>query len=400
MLIKRPQRLLIELSLVAITSVAALLALNAHDAYVGHVTTFVVLAAGIVASAIALSRSMRAIDRAREAQLMLEHRQREAERLSSAITRHLPNGRVAVVDTELRYVFADGQGLREIPGFEPDAIRGKTIAEVYPAAVAAMLEKLARGAFRGEEPEGELEHGSKIYRVTAVPLEDDASRVDRVLLLTQDITELKLAQRTLEERNRQLQELSFTDALLDIANRRAFDRGIEREWRRAQRKRQPLALLLMDVDHFKLFNDTYGHTEGDECLQRVAAVLEETVARPGDLVARYGGEEFAVLLPECDLTGALCVADRIHACLAEAAIPFAESPLGTTVTVSIGAAAVLPRRGLALGTLIEAADDALYVAKDEGRNRTATATEDTVLSPAAVTVEAAAAAPQVSKPSS
>lgn len=158
---------------------------------------------------------------------------------------------------------------------------------------------------------------------------------------------------------------------MDIANRRAFDQGIDREWRRAARNQRSLALLMVDVDRFKQYNDQYGHAEGDECLKRVATALEVAVVRPGDLVARYGGEEMAVLLPETDLDGAVCVAERIHRSLADEAIPFPDSPDGRFLTVSIGAAAILPRRDLPPTTLVEEADAALYAAKQAGRNQTA-----------------------------
>ncbi|PMR76427.1 diguanylate cyclase [Billgrantia endophytica] len=181
----------------------------------------------------------------------------------------------------------------------------------------------------------------------------------------------------LERRQKQLEALTIklhrqatSDGLLGIANRREFERVLTLEWRRAARERQSLSLLMIDVDHFKIYNDTYGHLEGDDCLKHVAAVLEETTGRPGDLVARYGGEEMAILMPRTELEGAMHIAERIHVMLAGRALPFHASPVASHVTVSIGAASLLPVRNIEPHLLIQQADEGLYAAKENGRNRT------------------------------
>lgn len=319
-----------------------------------------------------LARALLTAAHMREEQLQLVRQQREVERLAQAVIHHMPNGWVAIIDSELRYVFADGQGF-DLAGMQPENVVGKTIHEIYPATASGPLQKLIERALAGVRSEQELPYLGNIFRATAVPLENDHGQVIHALLLTQDITELKRVQRELEIRNRQLQELSLTDGLLGIANRRAFDQNLLREWKRAARARQPLALLMIDIDHFKIFNDSYGHTAGDACLQRIAEVLKDVIARPGDVVARYGGEEFAVLLPESELAGALHIADLIHQHLAAAAIPFPDSPSDHCVTASIGAAAMWPDSHQPALALVEAADAALYRAKNEGRNRTASA---------------------------
>jgi diguanylate cyclase (GGDEF)-like protein len=165
-------------------------------------------------------------------------------------------------------------------------------------------------------------------------------------------------------------EKARIDGLTQIANRRRFDEYLLQEWGRHIRMQQPLSLLICDVDHFKLYNDSRGHQAGDECLKSVAKALNQCY-RAGDLVARYGGEEFAIVLPQTDRAGAVLVAERVREAVAAAALPHAASPVSDRVTVSIGAACITPRpHGPAdAGTLVEAADRQLYLAKHLGRNQ-------------------------------
>jgi diguanylate cyclase (GGDEF)-like protein len=179
----------------------------------------------------------------------------------------------------------------------------------------------------------------------------------------------KLAERESELRsaNEHLEQLALIDPLSGVANRRNFDETLARNWKEAVRHRRPLGLLMIDVDHFKLFNDRYGHVQGDACLRRVGKLLMNLACRPGDLPARYGGEEFAVLLPGASLAGARIVAERLRHAVEELCIAHADSPLGQ-VTVSIGAASLVPSLGDSAKGLIEAADEGLYAAKRGGRN--------------------------------
>src|SRR5215470_15691484 len=179
----------------------------------------------------------------------------------------------------------------------------------------------------------------------------------------------KLAERDGELRaaNEHLERLALIDPLSGLANRRNFDETLARTWREAIRYRRPVGLLMIDVDHFKLFNDRYGHVEGDACLRRVGKLLMNFDCRPGDLSARYGGEEFAVLLPGASLAGARLVAERLRHAVEELCIAHADSPLGQ-VTVSVGAASLVPSLGDSAKGLIEAADEGLYAAKRGGRN--------------------------------
>jgi diguanylate cyclase (GGDEF)-like protein len=168
--------------------------------------------------------------------------------------------------------------------------------------------------------------------------------------------------------NKELQRLSTTDGLTGIANRRMFDELVKREWRRCARLKKPMALVMVDVDHFKQYNDTYGHQGGDECLKAVAAQVARAAPRASDLAARYGGEEFVLVLGETTVDGARWVANNIRQHVADLRMPHSASGSGY-VTVSCGVASVMPREGVPLETLLETADEALYKAKEQGRNR-------------------------------
>jgi len=173
----------------------------------------------------------------------------------------------------------------------------------------------------------------------------------------------------LVSRNDELTELSRLDLLTGVANRRGIDAHLRRiaEWSR--RGRQSIALLMIDVDHFKKFNDRYGHPEGDRCLVRVVSAAREQLRRNEDLFGRFGGEEFLAVLVGTDLAGALKVADRIRAAVEDLAIPHADSPTDGVVAVSIGCAAGVIGEVWSVDDLLQAADEALYAAKRHGRNR-------------------------------
>ncbi|MDD5248363.1 MAG: diguanylate cyclase [Rhodocyclaceae bacterium] len=166
-----------------------------------------------------------------------------------------------------------------------------------------------------------------------------------------------------------LESLAHLDALTGIPNRRSFDDTLQTEWRRCQRSGQPLALLMIDIDHFKAYNDHFGHGAGDRCLAAVAALLARNLARPGDAVTRYGGEEFAVILPETKLEGAVRIAERLREGVAALAIPHAPAAGTPIVTISVGCAAAIPDEGGSPAALFALADRKLYDAKAGGRNR-------------------------------
>lgn len=173
----------------------------------------------------------------------------------------------------------------------------------------------------------------------------------------------------LEETVSMLKRLSSMDDVTGITNRRGLEDYLEQEWRRALRYEIPLSLILIDIDFFKSYNDTYGHQKGDECLRLVANVLNRALHRPADLAARYGGEEFMVILPNTDLEGANSVAERLRVEVEALGIVHPQSPVSKYVTISLGVATTIPRRGFSPAELIASADQALYQAKEDGRNR-------------------------------
>ena len=172
----------------------------------------------------------------------------------------------------------------------------------------------------------------------------------------------------LADRNRALSALVSLDGLTGIANRRSFDGALARAWDRARRTGTALGVLMIDVDHFKRFNDTHGHQAGDEILRRVAQAVQGAVLRPDDVAARYGGEEFAIVLPLAEGEAARVVGERVRHNVRALAIPYPEAVNGI-VTVSVGVASARPNRGVNEGTIVAAADQALYQAKHEGRDK-------------------------------
>jgi diguanylate cyclase (GGDEF)-like protein len=179
----------------------------------------------------------------------------------------------------------------------------------------------------------------------------------------------------LEKVNQRLNILTVQDPLTGIANRRHFNTIFEKEFKRALRNSKPISIIMCDIDYFKLFNDNYGHQQGDSCIQRVAKSLAKIAKRPNDLVARYGGEEFVILLPETDLEGAEFVANLLLKRVSNEHIEHKYSLVADHVTMSIGAYSVLPDRAddfdKAMENLLKVADNNLYLAKQRGRNQVA-----------------------------
>lgn len=184
--------------------------------------------------------------------------------------------------------------------------------------------------------------------------------------------ELRAAKSELEASNASLQELALSDSLTGLPNRRHFDQRLDLEFKRAMRDGTSLALIMLDVDYFKRYNDQHGHVEGDACLQAVANAIGTSLRRAIDMAARFGGEEFVILLPDTEAAGALAVAEAARQALAARALPHGASPFHN-VTLSAGVAVMQPQRGQAARLLVEAADHSLYQAKAAGRNRVAAA---------------------------
>ncbi len=184
-------------------------------------------------------------------------------------------------------------------------------------------------------------------------------------LATQLLTDLALK---LECTNHQLEELVNVDALTHLANRRYFNSFLEREWKRLQRQKESLSLIICDIDYFKRYNDTYGHVQGDKCLQKVAKVIQDSAKRSTDLAARYGGEEFAIILPDTEINGAFSVAKNLQENLQNCQIIHQNSQVNNYVTLSIGVASLIPSLEETEEILIQEADQALYQSKIKGRN--------------------------------
>jgi diguanylate cyclase (GGDEF)-like protein len=214
--------------------------------------------------------------------------------------------------------------------------------------------------------------GNQLYlAIDAGPIHDEDGRLIAVVETLRDMTDQKRAEMALKN-------LAASDGLTGLANRRSFDQALSREWSRAQRTKTPLSLLIADVDHFKLYNDSHGHQKGDDCLRAVAAVIGENALRPADLAARYGGEEFAIIMPETDQKSAEKLAERLRNALSRERITHGAPGVGPLVTLSIGIATKLPSEEVSSDWILGQADQALYAAKRSGRNRVVSA--DKVLS--------------------
>jgi len=207
-----------------------------------------------------------------------------------------------------------------------------------------------------------------IRDVVHVVRNDDGS-VNSLIGFMFDISERKKTEEQLIRLQKELEELSFKDGLTGIANRRMFDTILEREWANARRLRQPLSLIILDIDYFKQYNDRYGHLRGDDCLKRVARALTAAAQRPRDFIGRFGGEEFVLVLPETDPGAARKIAQRCRDLIYELHIPHENSSAGATLSISLGVGTVVPTAHMEQMAFIEQVDKLLYRAKQNGRDR-------------------------------
>lgn len=285
----------------------------------------------------------------------------------------LPLG-VAVYDQHDRLLLFN----RDAAELAPYRYGGDLIGQTYESMIRRALERGAIPDALGREDEwlsDRMAGRGKLDRPLLRPRADgrwmhlyEISTPSGCLVMARlDVTELVQKSMALERSNQQLEQLSATDGLTGLANRRQFDQHLHAEWQRSMRSGQPMSLLLVDVDHFKRYNDHYGHLAGDTCLRQVASILFDCAQRSGELVARYGGEEFAVLLPGADSDVAMTVAQRCMDEMARARMPHADSPVAEYLTVSIGVATVVASQELVPESLVRSADEALYRVKSSGR---------------------------------
>ncbi|MCZ8294065.1 MAG: GGDEF domain-containing protein [Hylemonella sp.] len=287
----------------------------------------------------------------------------------------------------LRHMRSGNWGRARAVLFEDDYVLAKKIYEITTESViSALSDELAQRARRLEQMR-QLTYGLRLAALGLLlwvgwmfsrRLRSEVAEQERLqqkIVTTNEQLEVSVRERTaeLEAVNRQLAALSSTDALTGLANRRRFDEVWETEWQRAARMGLPLALALIDVDHFKAYNDHYGHQAGDACLRDVASLLAAEARRSGELVARYGGEEFVLVLPGVTADEARTVAERIRAAVEGRAMPHEHSPVAGFVTISIGVASARVQRAEQAEVLLKEADGALYLAKHQGRNRVMTA---------------------------
>lgn len=278
---------------------------------------------------------------------------------------------LADLDGIPRYI---SEAVDALTGWKPAETMSRGFAEVvHPAdlsAIEALMAKLRNGADSGTiEYRIHRRQGGYVWVEGSFRKVQDPTIGLRtgVLQVVRDISERKETENKLRAAYRVLEGIAAVDGLTGVANRRRFDEMLDVEWRRALREQQALSIVLLDVDLFKLYNDTYGHLRGDSCLKQIAESSQNVVNRPGDLVARYGGEEFAIILPGTEAHGAERVAKEICESVRARRLAHCASPFGI-VTVSAGHATVVPQLGESPTDLIEKSDRALYEAKHKGRN--------------------------------
>jgi len=295
-----------------------------------------------------------------------ETEQQQAERLR-IIVNSMDEG-LMIVEADGRIQYANPACDRYL-GYGPNELAGLTLGDLlmpavtddYLAYFSAWLDQQETERFRGAR-EVLIRQRDGALRAMDLTLTPMHGREPLFVALLHDITHHKQSENA-------LQRAALLDPLTKIANRRHFDSFLEKEWQRAIRSGEPLSLIVLDVDHFKLYNDTLGHAAGDACLQQVAASLQAHALRPTDLAARYGGEEFVLLFAETSAENAAALAESIRYRIEALRQPNPRSPTSQWITVSIGVATMAPTQLDAIESLFVAADRAMYRAKEAGRNQ-------------------------------
>jgi diguanylate cyclase (GGDEF)-like protein/PAS domain S-box-containing protein len=319
---------------------------------------------------------------------LAEHAVRESEELYRSILNASPDD---ITITDLKgHILMISPAARKMFGYAPDYDQfiGKQLLDyIVPeerTRAKANIVRMCKGDHTGtNEYHGVRKDGSIFdIEVNSGLILGADQQPAKMLFIVRDITERKQAEELIQQLVQQLEvekktaELNAnTDSLTGVANRRYFDQVLNTEFHRLKRTGAPLSLIMLDVDHFKNFNDSYGHLAGDDCLRQIGTTLKTFVRRASDFVARYGGEEFVVVLAETDPHGAEILAERIRTAIEALAIPHAGSEVAQVVTVSLGVVTVYPSGMSSTEQIMALADKAMYRAKQAGRNRTSVAAE-------------------------
>jgi diguanylate cyclase (GGDEF)-like protein/PAS domain S-box-containing protein len=250
------------------------------------------------------------------------------------------------------------------------------VARMHPEDRATVVNFCVQQSKNGVDHEADYRaltrDGRYVWIRDVVHVVRDASgNVESLVGFMFDITERKKTEEQLLILQKQLEQISYTDGLTGVPNRRMFDTVLEKEWASAQRTKSPLSLVLLDIDYFKQYNDRYGHLQGDECLKRVGQVLDAAGKRARDLFARFGGEEFVLVMPETDSGAALFVAERLRTLILQDKVLHEDSPADQILTISLGVCTIVPSQDDCSANFLETVDRQLYRAKHEGRNRVA-----------------------------
>ncbi len=272
-------------------------------------------------------------------------------------------------DLDSRFLKVSAYMSHKVGAKSPEDMIGKTDFDFFSQQHAQQAYDDEQKIIKTGKPIGGIEEvetwpdGHKTYVITSkAPLYDDDGNIIGTLGTSKDITRQK-------ELEFELERLARLDGLTGISNRRVFDETLDNEWRRALRGGQWISIIMMDIDFFKLYNDHYGHIAGDDCLKKVAAVLQTRIVRPGDFLSRYGGEEFAIILTDTNPEGAVVLAEEIRLQIEELRILHETSTISDYVTVSSGVAGTIPTNDQSVEEFLVKADKALYRAKFSGRNQ-------------------------------
>lgn len=276
-------------------------------------------------------------------------------------------------DYEFALVLLDVQ-MPEMDGFETaELMRSNSRTKYIPIIFVTAISKEQTCIFRGYEV-GAVDYLFKpiepVILQSKVKVFIELYNQKKLLKEQTEFLELKIKELVeLQDANCKLENLSTCDGLTGISNRRHFNQYIEMSWKNAIRSGNLISLIMADIDYFKLYNDNYGHLQGDDCLIKVARTISKCVKRPLDIVARYGGEEFAVILPETNNTGACMIAEEIRKNIEALNIPHEHSEVAPYVTLSLGVVTIMPNEGISINKFIDETDKALYKAKSNGRNQ-------------------------------